>query len=127
MVDTNDTNPTKPLRFSVRFDAASEVSLSDVGGGGLSLFVAVASIFGNDYEFFVLLDPEVESRPVKTRDLAPDHEMNELPVHYQRRVDLVTGGKHCCAGRTRSGKLCQSLVKTAGQVCRRHESSGAET
>lgn len=123
----SDPNPNKPLQFRIRFDPAREMSLSDVGGAGSSLFVAVVSMWGDDYELLILSHPDREPAPLKLRQAFPEHEMTRLPVHYQRRVDAVTGGKHCCAGRTRSGKLCQSLVKTAGQVCRRHESSGART
>lgn len=114
-----DREPVFPLRINITYDHDREMDLCDVGGGDYRLIVTVVEARGNSVEFFML-----HSEPQGTLLLAdlhtPDHENGPLSAPFQRRVEIVSNGKHCCAGRTRSGSLCTSIVKTAGVACRWH-------
>lgn len=129
----NDENSVPALRATINFDE-HDMPLYDVGGGDFCLRKASIQFSGTEweralkdnparvvepYEVFIL-SSDSEEMELRSILAIPNHEGSELPWAHQRRVDLVTAGKHCCAGRTRRGTLCQAVVKEAGQTCRWH-------
>ncbi|MEX0745085.1 MAG: hypothetical protein WD118_05745 [Phycisphaeraceae bacterium] len=123
----SDQEPAAPLRIHIAYDHDREVSLYDVGGDDYRLVVAVARVKDAEFEFFVVYN-ESEETLTKAVLFSPEHEAGGLlPEHYQRRINLVTRGSHCCGGRTRNGALCALTVKTAGMACRWHAEQNSTT